>query len=237
MTKEKLSLSRGIVSRVLLFLPALLWAADPYQGQREKMVSEQIEARGVRNPAVLQAVRDVPRHLFVPPGMVSRAYEDHPLPIGNGQTISQPYIVALMTELLQLKPHHQVLEIGTGSGYQAAVLARLAQKVYTIEIVRELGEQAARRLEKLGYKNVEVRIGNGYAGWPEHAPFDRIILTAAPPSVPQSLIDQVRAGGKLVAPVGGQWMGQDLVVLEKSASGRISTRKVAPVAFVPMVNK
>ena len=222
---------------LLLLLPALTWAADPYQGRREKMVTEQIEARGVRSASVLQAMRDVPRHLFVPPDMAAQAYEDHPLPIGNGQTISQPYIVALMTELLEIKPQHQVLEIGTGSGYQAAVLARLAQKVYTIEIVRDLGGQAARRLEKLGYKNVEVRIGNGYAGWPDQAPFDRIILTAAPPAIPQPLIDQLKPGGKLVAPVGGYFLGQDLVVLEKSTSGRISTRKVAPVAFVPMVNK
>src|SRR5713226_3130917 len=222
---------------LLLLLPALTWAADPYQGRREKMVTEQIEARGVRSASVLEAMRDVPRHLFVPPDMAAQAYEDHPLPIGNGQTISQPYIVALMTELLEVKPQHQVLEIGTGSGYQAAVLARLAQKVYTIEIVRDLGEQAARRLEKLGHKNVEVRIGNGYAGWPDKAPFDRIILTAAPPAIPQPLIDQLKPGGKLVAPVGGYFLGQDLVVLEKSTSGRISTRKVAPVAFVPMVNK
>src|SRR5712692_4338459 len=135
-------------SSLLLLLPALLWAADPYQAQRERMVAEQIEGRGVRNASVLQAMRAVPRHLFVPPDAIPRAYEDHPLPIGNGQTISQPYIVALMTELLEVKPAFRVLEIGTGSGYQAAVLARLAQKVYTIEIVRDLGEQAVRRLEK-----------------------------------------------------------------------------------------
>jgi protein-L-isoaspartate(D-aspartate) O-methyltransferase len=216
---------------------ALLWAGDPYQQKRERMVQEQIRDRGVRNPQVLEVMRGVPRHLFVPPGMLPEAYDDHPLPIGEHQTISQPYIVAFMTELLDLRPTHRVLEIGTGSGYQAAVLARLAQTVYSIEIVRSLGEQAANRLQGLGYKNVEVRIGNGYAGWPEKAPFDRIIVTAAPPSIPQALIDQLKPGGRLVAPIGEAFLGQDLVVLEKSGSGRISTRKVLPVAFVPMVNK
>lgn len=201
------------------------------------MVAEQIEARGVREAKVLQVMRALPRHLFVPPDLVPHAYEDHPLPIGHGQTISQPYIVALMTELLEVGRTHRVLEIGTGSGYQAAVLARLAQHVYTMEIVRPLGQEAARRLESQGYKNVEVRIGNGYAGWLEKAPFDRIILTAAPPKVPQALIDQLKPGGRLVAPVGGQFMGQDLIVIEKSTSGRITTRKVLPVAFVPMVNR
>ena len=216
---------------------ALLWASDPYQQKRERMVQEQIRDRGVRNPQVLEVMRAVPRHRFVPPDMLPEAYDDHPLPIGEGQTISQPYVVAFMTELLDLRPTHRVLEIGTGSGYQAAVLARLAQTVYSIEIVRSLGEQAANRLQSLGYKNVEVRIGNGYAGWPEKAPFDRIILTAAPTSIPPALIDQLRPGGRLVAPIGEAFLGQDLVVLEKSGSGRISTRKVLPVAFVPMVNK
>ena len=220
---------------MLLFL--LLWASDPYQAQRETMVREQIEARGVRRAEVLQAMRAVPRHLFVPADLQRQAYEDHPLPIGLGQTISQPYIVAVMTELLDVGRKHRVLEIGTGSGYQAAVLARLAQRVYTMEIVRLLGEEAARRLDTLGFKNVEVRIGNGYAGWPAQAPFDRIILTAAPPEIPKALIDQLKPGGKMVAPVGGTFLGQDLIVLEKSSSGRVSTRKVLPVAFVPMVNK
>ena len=220
---------------MLLFL--LLWAADPYQAQREAMVREQIEARGVRRAEVLQAMRAVPRHLFVPSDLQRQAYEDHPLPIGHGQTISQPYIVAAMTEWLEVGRKHRVLEIGTGSGYQAAVLARLAQKVYTMEIVRPLGEEAIRRLADLGFRNVEVRIGNGYAGWPEQAPFDRIILTAAPPEIPRALIDQLKPGGKMIAPVGGTFLGQDLVVLEKSPAGRVSTRKVLPVAFVPMVNK
>ena len=230
-------LSLFLVLTLLALPAALVWAADPYKGQRERMIVEQIVARGVSSPAVLQAMRAVPRHVFVPPEMVPYAYEDRPLPIGNGQTISQPYIVALMTDLLDVGGKHRVLEIGTGSGYQAAVLARLAQSVYTIEIVRPLGEQAARLLNTLGYKNVEVRIGNGYGGWPEQAPFDRIILTAAPPKIPDALVNQLKPGGKLVAPVGEGYMGQDLVVLDKSASGRISSRKVLPVAFVPMVNR
>lgn len=225
----------------LLALPAALLragdASDAYQVQRERMVAEQIEARGVRSSAVLGAMRAVPRHLFVPADLAPYAYSDRPLPIGEGQTISQPYIVAVMTELLDVHRSDRVLEIGTGSGYQAAVLARLAHTVYTMEIVRPLGEQAARRLETLGYKNVEVRVGNGYLGWPEKAPFERIMLTAAPEKIPQPLIDQLKNGGKLVAPVGAAYAEQQLVVLEKQSSGRITTRNVLPVAFVPMVNR
>src|SRR5688572_145761 len=172
-----------MLALLLLLTAGLVWAADPYQKERDRMVREQIEARGVRNPAVLNAMRIVPRHLFVPPKLAPEAYTDRPLPIAQGQTISQPYIVAFMTELLEVDRSHRVLEIGTGSGYQAAVLSPLVQKVYSMEIVRPLGEQAAKLLQKLGYKNVEVRLGNGYAGWPEQAPFDRIILTAAPPKV------------------------------------------------------
>jgi len=200
---------------------------------REEMVRLQIERRGVRNPAVLRAMREVPRHLFVPEPMRRSAYEDHPLPIGHGQTISQPYIVAAMTEMLDPKPGHRVLEIGTGSGYQAAVLARLVSHVYTIEIVEPLGRQAQERLAALGYRNVTVRIGDGYEGWPEEAPFDRIILTAAPPEVPQKLIDQLRNGGRLVAPVGAGW--QELVVIDKDAKGSVRRRTEFPVMFVPMV--
>ena len=200
---------------------------------REEMVRLQIERRGVRNPAVLRAMREVPRHLFVPEPMRRSAYEDHPLPIGHGQTISQPYIVAAMTEMLDPRPGHRVLEIGTGSGYQAAVLARLVSHVYTIEIVEPLGKQAQERLAALGYRNVTVRIGDGYEGWPEEAPFDRIILTAAPPEVPQKLIDQLRNGGRLVAPVGAGW--QELVVIDKDAKGNVRRRTEFPVMFVPMV--
>jgi protein-L-isoaspartate(D-aspartate) O-methyltransferase len=224
----------------LLSLPfacsLLLWAADPYQGQRERMVSEQIEARDVHRPEVLRAMRATPRHLFVPEPMRPQAYEDSPLPIGFGQTISQPYIVAVMTELLQVARTHKVLEIGTGSGYQAAVLSPLAKHVYSIEIVPELAQRSAELLKKLGYTNVSVRQGDGYLGWPEEAPFDRIILTAAPGELPQALVSQLKPGGRLVAPVGRTVLDQDLVVVEKGANGKIRERSVFPVRFVPMVH-
>lgn len=200
---------------------------------RERMVRLQIERRGVRHPGVLQAMREVPRHLFVPEALRRSAYEDHPLPIGHGQTISQPYIVAAMTEMLDPKPADRVLEIGTGSGYQAAVLAKLVKHVYTIEIVEPLGRQAQERLASLGYRNITVKIGDGYLGWPEEAPFDKILLTAAPPDVPQKLIEQLRPGGRLVAPVGAGW--QELVVIDKDAKGNVRRRTEFPVMFVPMV--
>ena len=167
--------------------------------------------------------------------MVPQAYNDHPLPIGNRQTISQPYIVAFMSELLDVEKSHKVLEIGTGCGYQAAVLSVLADQVYSMEIVEELGVQARQRLRTLGYDNVEVRIGNGYAGWPEQAPFDRIILTAAPNELPQALVDQLKRGGKLVAPVGPVYGNQELVVVTKDAQGKVRRESVLPVRFVPMV--
>jgi len=212
-------------------------AADSFEAEREAMVRGQIEARGVEDPAVLRAMRSVPRHLFVPVSMTSEAYNDHPLPIGAGQTISQPYIVALMSELLEVKSDHRVLEIGTGSAYQAAVLSLLAANVYSIEIVASLGEQARERLKRLGYDNVEVRIGNGYLGWPEQAPFDGVIVTAAPEEIPQPLIDQLKSGGRLVAPVGPAGGAQELVVIEKGPSGKLRRRSVLPVRFVPMVEK
>lgn len=222
-----------------LCLPAaislLVWAADPYQAQRERMVADQIEARGVRHAGVLSAMRTVPRHLFVPEELRSMAYWDQPLPIGYGQTISQPYIVAVMTELLAPEKHHKVLEIGTGSGYQAAVLSPLSGRVFSIEIVPELAARSAALLKQLGYDNVTVREGDGYLGWPEQAPFDRIILTAAPPEVPKALIDQLKAGGRLVAPVGRTAFSQELVVIDKDLKGRTSSRSVFPVRFVPMV--
>jgi protein-L-isoaspartate(D-aspartate) O-methyltransferase len=173
------------------------------------------------------------RHLFLPPELQSRAYEDRPLPIGYDATISQPYIVALMTELLEPAKLHRVLEIGTGSGYQAAVLAQLAGHVYTIEIVPALAQSAQQALRRLGYSNVSVRQGDGYRGWPEEAPFDRVILTASPPEIPQTLIDQLARGGRLVAPV-GQLGGQELVLIEKKVDGTLRRRSVVPVAFVPM---
>ena len=164
------------------------------------MVDRQIEARGVRDPQVLEALRRTPRHLFVPPELAGEAYVDSPLPIGHGQTISQPYIVGLMSELLKVEPDHKVLEIGTGSGYQAAILAQLADQVFTIEYLEPLGRVARERLERLRFENVDVRIGDGYKGWPEEAPFDRILLTAAPEELPQALVDQLAPGGRLVAP-------------------------------------
>jgi len=196
------------------------------------MVNEQIAARGVKNPRVLDAMGTVPRHRFVPPALVSRAYDDSPMPIGHGQTISQPFIVAHMTEALDIQRLHTVLEIGTGSGYQAAVLGEFARTVYTIEIVPELARGAAATLKALGYSNVHVRAGDGYAGWPEHSPFDRIMLTAAPEEIPKPLIDQLAPGGRLLAPVGEQGAVQWLTIVEKTPQG-ITERRTLPVRFVP----
>ena len=199
---------------------------------RTTMVREQLSARDIRDPRVLDVMSRVHRHLFVPEDQRPAAYEDHPLPIGHGQTISQPYIVAFMTQALKVEPEHKVLEIGTGSGYQAAVLAELAKEVYTIEIVAPLGERAKRTLESLGYRNVHVKIGNGYLGWPEHAPFDRIMVTAAPPEVPPALVEQLKVNGLMAIPVGDIY--QELRILRKTASG-LETLETMPVRFVPMV--
>ena len=196
------------------------------------MVQEQIESRGVTAPRVLESLRQVPRHEFVPPEYRHLAYTDQPLPIGEGQTISQPYIVALMTELLQVGAGDTVLEIGTGSGYQAAVLGNLVDQVYTMEIVESLAIRAERDLARLGYANVDVRCGDGYGGWPEHAPFDGIIVTAAPPVVPRPLLEQLKRGARMVVPVGDFY--QELRVLEKGDEG-FRTMKSIPVRFVPMV--
>lgn len=204
--------------------------------ERSAMVARQIVARGVKDAAVLEAMRAVPRHLFVPPGARAHAYEDRPLPIGHGQTISQPFIVAYMTEALDVSARHRVLEIGTGSGYQAAVLARLAREIFSVEIVPELGSRAATVLKELGYGNVTVRIGDGYAGWPEHAPFERIIVTAAPDHVPAPLVQQLAVGGRMVIPVGPAGGLQELLVIEKSASGTVQHRTI-PVIFVPLVHR
>jgi protein-L-isoaspartate(D-aspartate) O-methyltransferase len=230
----------------LLLAAALPAAGDDaaFQREREQMVATLVgharataahTGRASFSPQVLNAMAAVPRHRFVPPAWQTQAYADRPLPIGHGQTISQPFIVALMTELLDLKGGERVLEIGTGSGYQAAVLAELAREVYTIEIVDPLGRQAADALKALGYRNVEVRVGDGYRGWPERAPFDAIIVTAAPPAIPQALIDQLRPGGRMVVPVGRQFETQVLTVIEKRADGSIARRPVLPVRFVPMV--
>ena len=215
----------------------LLWVAgDPFVAARDRMVREQIQARGIRNTDVLRVMRSTPRHVFVPKPLQRYAYNDTPLPIGYGATISQPFIVALMTDLLQPAKATRVLEIGTGSGYQAAVLAQMARQVYTIEIVPELARSAGALLKELGYSNVTVREGDGYRGWPEKAPFDRVMLTAAPPEVPQTLLDQLAPGGRLVAPVGSSAWGQDLVVIEKTPKGAIRRRTVDTVRFVPMVH-
>ena len=197
------------------------------------MVSEQIEARGVRMPSVLAAMRRVPRHCFVPEAVVPAAYEDSPLPIGHGQTISQPYIVALMTELVRPEPGFTVLEIGAGSGYQAAVLAALVRQVYTIEILVPLAQAAAERLRRIGYRNVEVIQGDGYHGWPPLAPYDAILVTAAAPEIPPPLIRQLKADGRLVMPIGTPGGAQELVLIEKTAHEAIRTTPVLPVRFVP----
>jgi len=198
------------------------------------MVERHMRRRGISSPSVLAAMAEVPRHRFVPVNYLSEAYEDHPLPIGLGQTISQPYIVALMTELLEPDRKQRVLEIGTGSGYQAAVLARVYKEVYSIEIIDELARRARTTLSEVGYDNVHVRSGDGYDGWPDQAPFDAVILTAAPPRIPAPLLDQLRPGGKMVVPLGK--VTQDLLVLTKTAEG-FERRIVAPVRFVPMTGK
>jgi protein-L-isoaspartate(D-aspartate) O-methyltransferase len=207
---------------------------DPWTALRHRMVDEQLKARGIRSDRVLGTMRRVPRHLFVPEEWRSEAYIDSPVPIGHEQTISQPYIVAFMTEALEIEPTHRVLEIGTGSGYQAAVLSELAREVYTIEIIEPLGERARQTLGGLGYRNVHVRIGNGYLGWPEEAPFDRIMVTAAPPEVPPALVEQLAVGGLMAIPVG---VGiQELRILRRTPTGT-ETLRTLPVRFVPMTGK
>lgn len=202
--------------------------------QRQRMVSRQLEIRDIHDERVLEAMRKVPRHLFVPADMRRHAYDDRPLPIGEGQTISQPYIVALMTQLARPGANDRVLEVGTGSGYQAAILAQLVSHVYTIELEATLARGAEAALRDLGYENVTVRTGDGYAGWPEMAPFDIIMVTAAPDHIPQPLIDQLKAGGRLVVPVGPTLAVQQLQLIEKDATGQLSTTKIAPVRFVPL---
>jgi len=208
---------------------------DKYEKVRQRMVREQIVARGIKDQKVIQAIINVPRHLFVPEAYERMAYEDRPLPIGEGQTISQPYIVALMTEILELKPNMKVLEIGTGSGYQAAILAEIVDEVYTIEIVEILGHTASNLLAELGYKNIYIKIGDGYKGWEENAPFDAIIVTCAPSDIPKPLENQLKEGGKMIIPLGGSIV-QELILLEKK-NGELIKKVVAPVRFVPMVRQ
>jgi protein-L-isoaspartate(D-aspartate) O-methyltransferase len=206
---------------------------DAFLDLRLAMVGQQIEGRGVTDPAVLEVMRRVPRQLFVPADEISMAYGDYPLPIGYGQTISQPYIVALMTESLEVKTGDRVLEIGTGSGYQAAILAELGAEVYTMEIIPELAQQAAERLRSLGYDKMQVRNADGYFGWQEHAPYDAIIVTAAPDHLPQELLSQLRDGGRLVIPIGPQGAIQTLWLFQKS-EGEVSARNLGQVMFVPL---
>ena len=218
--------------------------AQDYGVQRARLVSE-VEAMyattraetglGAMSPAVRAALGKVERHRFVPAAQQSLAYRNHPLPIGSGQTISQPYIVALSTDLIAPQAGQRVLEIGTGSGYQAAMLAEIVAQVYSIELVPSLGKEAAERLKTLGYANVEVRIGDGYAGWPEQAPFDSIVVTAAAPRVPEALVQQLKPGGRMVIPVGASFEAQQLLVIEKRADGSVEKKSVLPVRFVPLV--
>lgn len=204
---------------------------------RSRLVAEGIAAEGITDEAVLEAMRSVPRHLFMPEEQRPLAYRNSALPIGHGQTISQPYIVGFMTQILELRETDRVLEIGTGSGYQAAVLSEITPFVYTIEIIPELGRQARRRLQDLGYETIRVRIGDGYQGWQEHAPFDRIILTAAAPEIPQPLIEQLAPGGILVMPLGEENAIQTLVKITKTGSGEIREKSIIPVRFVPMTGE
>ena len=211
---------------------------DPnFDHLRKVMIKNQLQSRGIRDDAVLDVMRSVERHNFVPENYRDRAYSDGPLPIGHGQTISQPYIVAFMTEQLQVSSQHKVLEIGTGSGYQAAILGELAKHVFTIEIIPELAEGAKNILNHLNYKNITVRAGDGYKGWPEEAPFERIMVTAAPTEVPQELIDQLAPGGRMILPVGAQFLVQYLWVIEKDDQGTVTKEKILPVRFVPMVKE
>jgi len=211
-----------------------LFQADKYQAMRIGMVNEQIVKRGIRNPLTIKAMEKVPRHLFVPAEYKDRAYEDNPLPIGYDQTISQPFIVAYMTEIAKPSKWKKVLEIGTGSGYQAAVLAEIVDTVYTIEIIPELAKQATARLAKMGYKNIVTKLGDGYNGWKEHAPYDIIMVTAADESIPQPLIDQLAENGRLVMPIGSPSSAQQLVLATKKG-GKIEKRKLAMVRFVPLL--
>jgi protein-L-isoaspartate(D-aspartate) O-methyltransferase len=233
-TSRFIAMSLG--AAVLMLTAPPMYAAD-FDAERKRMVEQQIHARGVTNAQVIAAMQKVPRHEFVPERLRGAAYDDGPLPIGYGQTISQPYIVALMTELLDLKRDDKVLEIGTGSGYQAAVLAEIVDQVYTIEIIEPLADSATARLKRLGYDKVQARFADGYFGWAEHAPFDAIIVTAAADHVPPPLIDQLKPGGHIVIPLGSVFFRQTLVLVEKDKGGKVRTRNIAPVAFVPLTRQ
>ena len=223
--------------KVVKLIVVALWLLPVQQEQdfakrREEMVKTQIEKRGVKDAATLAALRKTPRHLFVPNNVLDDAYDDRPLPIGYGQTISQPFIVAYMTEIVKPKPDQRVLEIGTGSGYQAAVLSEIVKEVYTIEIVDSLGSQARNRLSKLNYKNITVKTGDGYYGWKDKSPFDAIVVTAAAEHIPPPLIEQLKEGGRMIIPVGSPFMVQQLMLVEKKG-GKTRTSSMMPVRFVP----
>ena len=207
-------------------------ASDTFEKKRQQMVEQQIKSRGIENLKVLRAMSTVPRHLFVPKNLQRQAYVDGPLPIGHGQTISQPYIVAYMTDILHIQPEHRILEIGTGSGYQAAILAKMTDQVYTMEIIPELADRASKRLKKTGYNKIRVRQGDGYHGWPAAAPFDRIMVTAAAEFIPPPLLQQLAEGGRMIIPVGSPFFIQHLMLVEKK-QGKITTRSMMPVRFVP----
>jgi protein-L-isoaspartate(D-aspartate) O-methyltransferase len=237
MMRAGLVLAAIVVAIVIAALPHASHASEPYAERRARLLQELERGRAQRmhfDARVLEVLGRLPRHLFVPAAQRAHAYENRPLPIGHGQTISQPYIVALMTDLLQTQPQNRVLEIGTGSGYQAAVLAELVDRVYTIEIVEPLGVQARALFAELGYDNIETLIADGYYGWSEHAPFDSIIVTAAAGQIPPPLVRQLKPGGRMVIPVGPAFLTQTLMLVEKDADGRVRSREILPVRFVPL---
>lgn len=236
--QQKFSDSNDLVSeKGHLSLEGRPPAFRQFVAERKRMVQTQLKARDINDPNVLRAMEIVPRHFFVPSNYQNQAYDDNPLPIGSGQTISQPYVVAFMTQALRLEPNSKVLEIGTGSGYQAAVCAEIAKEVYTIEIVKDLADKAKKNLDELGYKNIFIKAGDGYFGWPEKATFDAIIGTAAAERIPQPLLEQLKPGGRMILPYETNLGFQDLVLIIKDKQGKISRKNVLPVTFVPMTGK
>jgi protein-L-isoaspartate(D-aspartate) O-methyltransferase len=230
-------LKKAFLISVLLFSASYLLAVDPYVQKRQDMVDKDIKDRGIKDKKVLEVMGRIPRHLFVDEDLRNRSYGDYPLPIGEGQTISQPYVVALMTEALRLKPTDRVLEIGTGSGYQAAVLSEIVKEVFTIEIRKNLADMASKRLNDLGYSNVKVKYTDGYFGWEEYAPFDAIIITAAANHIPPPLIRQLKEGGRLIVPLGSTVYYQTLTIVTKKKKEELDVEQMGSVAFVPMIGE